>query len=185
MPKITTTVEPTPVANRISLAPSACIITQGPRLGIPTDWAMEVIDQVESTNFTIQQASWILLPAVAATPPTAVLPVAATPPIETVTLASSPQAKDRGTDQTLLATAQNASPATGIELPVVESMAVNKIMHPVNEDVSIIEESPFLMATALQPPNVGLLCEIHQCEGLVINFPSQELISSNSNKEEI
>uniref|UniRef100_A0A915HFU6 Uncharacterized protein n=1 Tax=Romanomermis culicivorax TaxID=13658 RepID=A0A915HFU6_ROMCU len=53
IPKITATVEPTPAAIATSSAPSACIVPQGPPPGIPTNSAMEVIDQIESMNLTI------------------------------------------------------------------------------------------------------------------------------------
>uniref|UniRef100_A0A915JVL0 Uncharacterized protein n=1 Tax=Romanomermis culicivorax TaxID=13658 RepID=A0A915JVL0_ROMCU len=52
IPKIRT-VQPTPATNVMSPAPSACIVTQGPPPGIPMDWAMEVIDQVEPINLTV------------------------------------------------------------------------------------------------------------------------------------
>uniref|UniRef100_A0A915JPK4 Uncharacterized protein n=1 Tax=Romanomermis culicivorax TaxID=13658 RepID=A0A915JPK4_ROMCU len=140
---------------------------------------------VHAVCCAVKQASRIILPAVTTTLPTAVLPVAATSPTETVTIASSPRAKDTATDQTAPATAQSISPAAATESPVIKPMAINEIMCSVNEDVSIIEESPFPKATALRSPKVGILWEIHPCRGLVINFHIQELISSDSDEEEI
>uniref|UniRef100_A0A915JVG4 Uncharacterized protein n=1 Tax=Romanomermis culicivorax TaxID=13658 RepID=A0A915JVG4_ROMCU len=118
---------------------------------------------VDAVCRAVEQASHILLPAVVATPPTAALPVAATWPSETVTIATSPPAKDKATNQIWPAAAQNTSPATTTESSIIEPMAIKETMHPVNEDVSIIEESPFPTETALQSPKVGVLREIYAC----------------------
>uniref|UniRef100_A0A915KMP2 Uncharacterized protein n=1 Tax=Romanomermis culicivorax TaxID=13658 RepID=A0A915KMP2_ROMCU len=64
-------------------------------------------------------------------------------------------------------------------------MAVNETLRRVNEDVSIIEESPFPTAVPPRLPKVGILREIHPCGGLVIDFPGHEPISSDSDEEEI
>uniref|UniRef100_A0A915IVB8 Uncharacterized protein n=1 Tax=Romanomermis culicivorax TaxID=13658 RepID=A0A915IVB8_ROMCU len=50
IPKITATVMPTPATAATTPAPWAHIIPQGPPLGIPTDLAMEVINQIEWMN---------------------------------------------------------------------------------------------------------------------------------------
>uniref|UniRef100_A0A915HEN2 Uncharacterized protein n=1 Tax=Romanomermis culicivorax TaxID=13658 RepID=A0A915HEN2_ROMCU len=52
------------------------------------------------------------------------------------------------------------------------------------EDLSIIEASPFLTATALQSPKIDVLREVHPCGGLVIDFPGEEPISSDDDNEE-
>uniref|UniRef100_A0A915JAC8 Uncharacterized protein n=1 Tax=Romanomermis culicivorax TaxID=13658 RepID=A0A915JAC8_ROMCU len=57
-------------------------------------------------------------------------------------------------------------------------------LHAVNDDVSIIEASPFPRATALRSPKIGVLCEVHPCRGLVIDFPREDLVSSDDDDEE-
>uniref|UniRef100_A0A915KRN5 Uncharacterized protein n=1 Tax=Romanomermis culicivorax TaxID=13658 RepID=A0A915KRN5_ROMCU len=54
----------------------------------------------------------------------------------------------------------------------------------VNEDVSIIESSPFPRANAPLSLKIGVLCKVHPCRGLVIDFPEEELISSENDDEE-
>uniref|UniRef100_A0A915IG01 Uncharacterized protein n=1 Tax=Romanomermis culicivorax TaxID=13658 RepID=A0A915IG01_ROMCU len=64
-------------------------------------------------------------------------------------------------------------------------MAVDKTLGPVNEDVSIVEEFPFPRAVPPRSRKVGILREIHLCGGLILDFPGQEPISSDSDEEEI
>uniref|UniRef100_A0A915KJE5 Uncharacterized protein n=1 Tax=Romanomermis culicivorax TaxID=13658 RepID=A0A915KJE5_ROMCU len=51
--------------------------------------------------------------------------------------------------------------------------AFGETLCAVNDDVSIIEASPFLMATAPQSLKIGVLREVHPCGGLVIDFPAR------------
>uniref|UniRef100_A0A915I2Z6 Uncharacterized protein n=1 Tax=Romanomermis culicivorax TaxID=13658 RepID=A0A915I2Z6_ROMCU len=72
-----------------------------------------------------------------------------------LTFPSSTPAKEAGTDQTLPATAQSTSPAAATQSLVIEPMAVDETMPPVNDRVSIIEEPPFPTATARRSPKTS------------------------------
>uniref|UniRef100_A0A915HXB9 Uncharacterized protein n=1 Tax=Romanomermis culicivorax TaxID=13658 RepID=A0A915HXB9_ROMCU len=85
--------------------------------------------------------------------------------------------------QTLEAIAQQQPVAAAKQPPTVAN-AFGGMLHAINDDISIIEASPFPMATAPQSPKIGILCEVHPCGGLVIDFPGKELIvSDDKNKE--
>uniref|UniRef100_A0A915L820 Uncharacterized protein n=1 Tax=Romanomermis culicivorax TaxID=13658 RepID=A0A915L820_ROMCU len=49
--------------------------------------------------------------------------------------------------------------------------AFGETLRAINDEVSIIEASAFPMATAQRSPKIGVLCKVHPCGGLVINFP--------------
>uniref|UniRef100_A0A915KQT3 Uncharacterized protein n=1 Tax=Romanomermis culicivorax TaxID=13658 RepID=A0A915KQT3_ROMCU len=68
----------------------------------------------------VKQASWILKPAIAASHPT------------TTTTSI----------QTLLAITQHSPPAATTISPAVEATAITKMLHPINNDVSIMDEAP-------------------------------------------
>uniref|UniRef100_A0A915L777 Secreted protein n=1 Tax=Romanomermis culicivorax TaxID=13658 RepID=A0A915L777_ROMCU len=87
--------------------------------------------------------------------------------------------------QTLLAITQQLPPAATTSSPTVEATAVEDTLHSVNDDVSIIKASRFQSATAPLSPKVGILHQIHPSGGPVIDFPSEEPISSDSEEEEI
>uniref|UniRef100_A0A915IH02 Uncharacterized protein n=1 Tax=Romanomermis culicivorax TaxID=13658 RepID=A0A915IH02_ROMCU len=61
--------------------------------------------------------------------------------------------------------------------------AFGETLRAINDNVSIIEASPFPTATAPQSPKIGVLCEVHPCMVLVIDFPSQKLILSHEDVE--
>uniref|UniRef100_A0A915KS16 Uncharacterized protein n=1 Tax=Romanomermis culicivorax TaxID=13658 RepID=A0A915KS16_ROMCU len=93
-----------------------------------------------------------------------------------------PSTRMRGA-QRLVAIAQQ-QPVTATTNSLMEvANAFGETLRPVNDNVSIIEASPFLMATALLSPKIGVLCEVHPCGGLVIHFPGEEPISSDDNEE--
>uniref|UniRef100_A0A915JCR4 Uncharacterized protein n=1 Tax=Romanomermis culicivorax TaxID=13658 RepID=A0A915JCR4_ROMCU len=85
--------------------------------------------------------------------------------------------------QMLSAIAQQQPLAAATNLPMEVANAFEETLGTVNDDISLIEALPFLMATALPSPKIGVLREAHLCGGLVIDFPSEE-ISSDSDHEE-
>uniref|UniRef100_A0A915IJA3 Uncharacterized protein n=1 Tax=Romanomermis culicivorax TaxID=13658 RepID=A0A915IJA3_ROMCU len=88
------------------------------------------------------------------------------------------------TDAQMLAViAQQQPMAATTDLLTEAANAFGETLHAINDDLSIIEASPFLTATALQSPKIGVLREVHPCGGLVINFPGEEPISSDNDEE--
>uniref|UniRef100_A0A915HFF0 C3H1-type domain-containing protein n=1 Tax=Romanomermis culicivorax TaxID=13658 RepID=A0A915HFF0_ROMCU len=85
--------------------------------------------------------------------------------------------------QTLGAIVQQQPMATTKPSPPVAN-AFGETLRAVNDDVSIIKASPFPTATALWSPKIGVLCEVHPCGGLVIDFPDEDLVSSDDDDEE-
>uniref|UniRef100_A0A915JQE4 Secreted protein n=1 Tax=Romanomermis culicivorax TaxID=13658 RepID=A0A915JQE4_ROMCU len=86
--------------------------------------------------------------------------------------------------QTLAVIAQQQLVAAAINLPTEVANAFGEMLCAVNDNISILEASPFLMATAPQFPEIGVLCKVHLCGGLIIDFPGEEPISSNDDDEE-
>uniref|UniRef100_A0A915JNQ9 Uncharacterized protein n=1 Tax=Romanomermis culicivorax TaxID=13658 RepID=A0A915JNQ9_ROMCU len=62
--------------------------------------------------------------------------------------------------------------------------AFRESLRTVNDDVSIIEELPYPTATIPQSLKIGVLDEVHLCGGLVIDFPGEDLVSSDDHDEE-
>uniref|UniRef100_A0A915I4K4 Uncharacterized protein n=1 Tax=Romanomermis culicivorax TaxID=13658 RepID=A0A915I4K4_ROMCU len=203
IPKITATVEPTPVAIMTSRAPSACIVPQGPPPGIPTNSIMEVIDRIELMNMSepspiqdamlaiwsvdlatkyphllwtllndpsepvekflldgepsspvvdtvrraVEQAGWILLPAVEDTPPTAAPPVAATPLIETVTITALCPVTAKAIHQPPPATAQYMPPAAATQSWVVETITIEETLHLTSAQDIPCQQLPALLTS--------------------------------------
>uniref|UniRef100_A0A915KK95 Uncharacterized protein n=1 Tax=Romanomermis culicivorax TaxID=13658 RepID=A0A915KK95_ROMCU len=85
--------------------------------------------------------------------------------------------------QTLAAIAQQQPVATAKLLTTVAN-AFGEMLRAVNDDVSIIEASPFPTATAPWSPKIGVLCKVHPCRGLVIDSAGKELISSDDEDKE-
>uniref|UniRef100_A0A915IS18 Uncharacterized protein n=1 Tax=Romanomermis culicivorax TaxID=13658 RepID=A0A915IS18_ROMCU len=91
----------------------------------------------------------------------------------TAVVAASPSTMMTGA-QTLAAIAQ--------QQPVVNTFG--EMLCAINDNVSIIEASPFPMATPLRSPKIGILREVHPCGGLVIDFPGEDQVSSDNNDKE-
>uniref|UniRef100_A0A915KX85 Uncharacterized protein n=1 Tax=Romanomermis culicivorax TaxID=13658 RepID=A0A915KX85_ROMCU len=104
---------------------------------------------VDAISCTVKHASWILLPAVATPPWTETFTVATTLPTEALAVAASPLATMTLRAPTSCTTAQCSPSAAMTESPLIENMAVIKALHPVNKDISIMDDSPFPSATAL------------------------------------
>uniref|UniRef100_A0A915KX30 Uncharacterized protein n=1 Tax=Romanomermis culicivorax TaxID=13658 RepID=A0A915KX30_ROMCU len=85
--------------------------------------------------------------------------------------------------QMLAAIAQQQPLAAATNSLTEVANAFGEILCAINNDVSIIEASPFPMATALRSPKIGVLREVHPCVGLVIDFPGEEPISSDEDEE--
>uniref|UniRef100_A0A915L6H9 Uncharacterized protein n=1 Tax=Romanomermis culicivorax TaxID=13658 RepID=A0A915L6H9_ROMCU len=85
--------------------------------------------------------------------------------------------------QTLAAIAQQQPVAAAKVRPQVAN-PYGETLRTVSNDVSVIEASPFPMATTPQSLKIGVLHEVHPCGGLVIDFPSEEPISSDNDDEE-
>uniref|UniRef100_A0A915JZ25 Uncharacterized protein n=1 Tax=Romanomermis culicivorax TaxID=13658 RepID=A0A915JZ25_ROMCU len=126
---------------------------------------------VDTICHTVEQASPIPLPAVAAPPPTDMLTIAATPPTEAPAVAASPRAMVTSSSQTLSVTTQCSSLAAATEFLIIENKAVIETLRPVNDEVSIIDDSPFPLSNAPRLLIIGILQEIHLSSSLVIDFP--------------
>uniref|UniRef100_A0A915I1H3 Secreted protein n=1 Tax=Romanomermis culicivorax TaxID=13658 RepID=A0A915I1H3_ROMCU len=85
--------------------------------------------------------------------------------------------------QTLAMIAQQ-QPVAALKPPLLVANTFGETLCAVNDDVSIIEASPFRMVTALRSPKICILCEVHPCGGLVIDFPGEELISCDYDGKE-
>uniref|UniRef100_A0A915HVI7 Uncharacterized protein n=1 Tax=Romanomermis culicivorax TaxID=13658 RepID=A0A915HVI7_ROMCU len=84
--------------------------------------------------------------------------------------------------QTLVAIALQQPVATAKPLPTVAN-AFGETLGAINDNISIIEASPFPAATAPRSPKIGVLCELHPCMVLIINFTGKKLISSHDDGE--
>uniref|UniRef100_A0A915HG48 Uncharacterized protein n=1 Tax=Romanomermis culicivorax TaxID=13658 RepID=A0A915HG48_ROMCU len=85
--------------------------------------------------------------------------------------------------QRLAGTAQQ-QPVAAVKLSPLVANAFEETLRAIYDDISIIKASPFPMATAPQSPKVGVLCEVHLCRGLVIDFPGEEPILSDDDDKE-
>uniref|UniRef100_A0A915JKC7 Uncharacterized protein n=1 Tax=Romanomermis culicivorax TaxID=13658 RepID=A0A915JKC7_ROMCU len=81
----------------------------------------------------------------------------------TAVVATSPTTTTTGA-QTLVAIAQ--------QQPVAN--AFGELLHAVNDKVSVIEASPFPMATLPRSPKIGIPRKVRPCRGLVIDFPGED-----------
>uniref|UniRef100_A0A915IU38 Uncharacterized protein n=1 Tax=Romanomermis culicivorax TaxID=13658 RepID=A0A915IU38_ROMCU len=81
-------------------------------------------------------------------------------------------------------TTTGAQTLAGIAQQQLVANAFGETLRTINDDVSIIEVSPFPMATAPRSPKIGVLREVHPCGGLVIDFPSEDLVSSDDDENE-
>uniref|UniRef100_A0A915L6E6 Uncharacterized protein n=1 Tax=Romanomermis culicivorax TaxID=13658 RepID=A0A915L6E6_ROMCU len=105
---------------------------------------------VDAIRHAVEQASWN------AQPPAVV--------------AASPSTS-RTVAQMLAVIAQRQPVAAVTNLLTEVANAFGETLCTINDDVSIIEASPFRPATASQSPKIGVLREVHPCEGLVIDLP--------------
>uniref|UniRef100_A0A915K8D0 Uncharacterized protein n=1 Tax=Romanomermis culicivorax TaxID=13658 RepID=A0A915K8D0_ROMCU len=62
--------------------------------------------------------------------------------------------------------------------------AFGDMLRPVNDEVGIMEMWSFPIATTPQSLKIGVHPEVHPCRGLVMDFPAEERILSDSNDEE-
>uniref|UniRef100_A0A915KHY0 Uncharacterized protein n=1 Tax=Romanomermis culicivorax TaxID=13658 RepID=A0A915KHY0_ROMCU len=184
-----------------TLAPPDHFIAQGPMPGSPTDSPLEVVGQLESMN--LMAALWILGPKVARrvlkfiadgiicatqvdkillnSEPLSSAVIAVSRAVEevsgntrpTAVVAASPSTTTTGA-QTQMAIAQQQPVANAFE----------ETLHAFNNDISIIEASPFPMATPPWSTKIGVLHEVHPCRGLVIDFPGEDLVSSDDDNKE-
>uniref|UniRef100_A0A915I6T6 Uncharacterized protein n=1 Tax=Romanomermis culicivorax TaxID=13658 RepID=A0A915I6T6_ROMCU len=72
--------------------------------------------------------------------------------------------------QTLSAIAQHQPLAAMTNSPRKVANAFGETLRTINDNVSIIEASPFPTATPSPSPKIGVLHEVHPCMGLVIHF---------------
>uniref|UniRef100_A0A915IBW2 Uncharacterized protein n=1 Tax=Romanomermis culicivorax TaxID=13658 RepID=A0A915IBW2_ROMCU len=79
--------------------------------------------------------------------------------------------------QLLLAIAQQQPVATAKPSPMVAN-TFGETLRTLNDDVSVIEVSPFPMATTPRSLKIGVLGKVHLCGGLVIDLPGEKPISS-------
>uniref|UniRef100_A0A915IA82 Uncharacterized protein n=1 Tax=Romanomermis culicivorax TaxID=13658 RepID=A0A915IA82_ROMCU len=86
--------------------------------------------------------------------------------------------------QTLSAIAQQLPSVVTTSSLCIAANAFGEILCPINDKISIIEASPFLSAPTLWSPKIGVLREIHPHRGLVLDFPSEEAISSDGDDDE-
>uniref|UniRef100_A0A915JVK3 Uncharacterized protein n=1 Tax=Romanomermis culicivorax TaxID=13658 RepID=A0A915JVK3_ROMCU len=85
--------------------------------------------------------------------------------------------------QTLAAITQRQPAAATKPSPLVAN-AFRKTLRAINDDVSIIEGSPFPTATAPRSPKIGVLPKAHPFGGFVIDLPGERPISSNNDDDE-
>uniref|UniRef100_A0A915LD90 Uncharacterized protein n=1 Tax=Romanomermis culicivorax TaxID=13658 RepID=A0A915LD90_ROMCU len=85
--------------------------------------------------------------------------------------------------QTLAVIVQQQPVAVAKPPPSVAN-AFGGTLRAVNDDVSIIEASPFPTATAPWSPKIGVLRKVHPCGGLGIDFPSEDPVLSDDDEEE-
>uniref|UniRef100_A0A915KWC6 Uncharacterized protein n=1 Tax=Romanomermis culicivorax TaxID=13658 RepID=A0A915KWC6_ROMCU len=87
--------------------------------------------------------------------------------------------------QTLPAIAQHSPPAIVTKSPAIEAPAVDKTLHPINNEVSIIDEAPTTSSITQGLLKVSILHKVHLASrSLVIDFPGEEPMSSNDDKED-
>uniref|UniRef100_A0A915IWV8 Uncharacterized protein n=1 Tax=Romanomermis culicivorax TaxID=13658 RepID=A0A915IWV8_ROMCU len=84
--------------------------------------------------------------------------------------------------QTLAVIVQQQPVAMANSPPSVAN-AFGETLRAVNDDISIIEASPFPTATTPWSPKIGVLRKVHPCRGLVIDFPSEDPVSSDDDEE--
>uniref|UniRef100_A0A915L1I1 Uncharacterized protein n=1 Tax=Romanomermis culicivorax TaxID=13658 RepID=A0A915L1I1_ROMCU len=118
---------------------------------------------VDAVYRAVEQASRIAQPAPA---------IATLPPMMTTSA------------QMLSVIAQQQPSAATTNSPSVAANAFGETLCAINDDLSIMEASPFPTATAPLSPKIDVLLEVHPCGGLVLNFPGEEPISSDSNDKE-
>uniref|UniRef100_A0A915JBJ8 Uncharacterized protein n=1 Tax=Romanomermis culicivorax TaxID=13658 RepID=A0A915JBJ8_ROMCU len=180
------------------LAPPAHFIAQGPPPGIPTDSALEVLGQLEfmnllaalrilGPNIARQALEFIADGTIQATPVDKIL-LECEPSLPAVdTIHGAVEQASRNTRPTAVVAASPSTMMTGAQtLAAVQSPQniFGETLRAVNDNVSVIETSRFLTATAQRSPKIGVLGKVHPCGGLVINFPGEEPISSDDDDEE-
>uniref|UniRef100_A0A915IG23 Uncharacterized protein n=1 Tax=Romanomermis culicivorax TaxID=13658 RepID=A0A915IG23_ROMCU len=133
-------------------APPAHFATQGLLPGIPTDSTLEVVGHMGSMNLLVNAVCHAVQQASCNTQPTAVV-------------AALPKTTMMGA-QTLAAIAQQQPVAT-TKLPPTVANIFRETLRAINNNVSIIEASPFPTATASGSPKIGVLRKVH----LVMDFP--------------
>uniref|UniRef100_A0A915JEA3 Uncharacterized protein n=1 Tax=Romanomermis culicivorax TaxID=13658 RepID=A0A915JEA3_ROMCU len=86
--------------------------------------------------------------------------------------------------QMLSAIVHQPSSTLATSSPTVAANTFGEMLHPVNDDVSIIQASPSPSATAPQSLKIEVLRKIQPCGGLVLDLPSEEPILSDSDDDE-
>uniref|UniRef100_A0A915HNZ3 Uncharacterized protein n=1 Tax=Romanomermis culicivorax TaxID=13658 RepID=A0A915HNZ3_ROMCU len=84
----------------------------------------------------------------------------------------------------MLAAIVQQQPVAAARSPTKVANAFGETLHAIKDDISIIEASSFLMATAPWSLKIGVLHQVHLCGGLVIDFPGEEPILSDDDDEE-
>uniref|UniRef100_A0A915HKS3 Uncharacterized protein n=1 Tax=Romanomermis culicivorax TaxID=13658 RepID=A0A915HKS3_ROMCU len=84
----------------------------------------------------------------------------------------------------MLAAIVQQQPVAAAKPPPMLANAFGEMLRAINDDISIIEASLFLRATAPWSPKIGVFREVHPCRGLIINFPGEERILSDDEDEE-
>uniref|UniRef100_A0A915J7E6 Uncharacterized protein n=1 Tax=Romanomermis culicivorax TaxID=13658 RepID=A0A915J7E6_ROMCU len=108
----------------------------------------------------------------------------------TAVVAASRSTRTTGAQPTAVVAASPSTRTTGAQTqaaiaqqqPVANAFA--EMLRAVNDDVSIIEASPFPMATVPQSLKIGVLCDVHPCGGLVIDFPREDPVLSDDDDKE-
>uniref|UniRef100_A0A915K9C6 Uncharacterized protein n=1 Tax=Romanomermis culicivorax TaxID=13658 RepID=A0A915K9C6_ROMCU len=75
-------------------------------------------------------------------------------------------------------------PVAAAKPPPKVANAFGETLRAINDDISIMEASPFHTGTAPQSQKIGVLREVHPCRGLVIDFPGEEQLLSNHDGKE-
>uniref|UniRef100_A0A915KHC5 Uncharacterized protein n=1 Tax=Romanomermis culicivorax TaxID=13658 RepID=A0A915KHC5_ROMCU len=83
----------------------------------------------------------------------------------------------------LVVIAQQQPVATVTNSPTKVANTFGEMLCAINNEVSIIEASPFPMATTPRSLKIGVLHEVHMCGGMVIDFPGEERILSDDAEE--
>uniref|UniRef100_A0A915IKI1 C3H1-type domain-containing protein n=1 Tax=Romanomermis culicivorax TaxID=13658 RepID=A0A915IKI1_ROMCU len=111
-------------------------------------------------------------------------------PTEVDTIPHSVEEASRNARPTAVVAASPSMTTTGAQTlaviapqqPVTNTFG--ETLPAVNDDVSIIEASPFRTAPASQSPKIGVLRKVHPWGGLVIDFPGEDPVSSDNDDKE-
>uniref|UniRef100_A0A915HNP3 Uncharacterized protein n=1 Tax=Romanomermis culicivorax TaxID=13658 RepID=A0A915HNP3_ROMCU len=59
-----------------------------------------------------------------------------------------------------------------------------ELLRAISNNVSVTKVSPFPTTTVRRSPKIGVLRKVYPCGGLVIDFPGEDLISSDDDDDE-